>query len=438
MSSDPLYTPPSSSSSSGQDPDYVRTVVSDTPSSASPDGAGSGSSPPSQSSGSSSTGGSLSQSFRERYQIIRILGKGGFGTVYLAHDRVLDQHVAIKVLTLTSATGNELKRFIFEARTSAKLRHPAIVNVFDIVQHEGKLQLVMEYYPGGSLSQLIKDKGAIPPVQALLCTRQIAAGLGFAHKNGIIHRDIKPANIFLAGDDIVKLGDFGIAAHAEHHENTMTGEVMGSPLYMSPEQTKDSKNIDGRSDLYSLGLTLYHMLTGEPPRVLDMDDLHPLLRPLLKSVTAFELNDRPANAEEFIQRIDGTLASLYAAGMGNAPGAHPGQPGIAFPYPTGTPTRTAPGTPTPTGTGNALSPTLTAPTPHGTLIPPGYAGPDDVTMTAPAPAAASAQSVKMMMWIIILLMVVVIGGFAAVIGVIRKQSNRPPRSGAAVASVPAA
>lgn len=241
---------------------------------------------------------------QDRYRLQRVLGKGGFGVVYLAHDRVLDQDVAIKVLKLGAATEGYKKRFIFEARTAAKLRHMAIVNVFDIVQTEGGLQLVMEYYPGGTLADLIKREGRVPPKEALAYIRQIALGLAFAHRKGIIHRDIKPANIFFADDETVKLGDFGICASYENHDHTMTGEVIGTPLYMAPEQQKDSKDVDPRADIYALGMTLYHMIVGRPPRVVNLDEVPPRLRPMLQQLTAYDRKERPASCQQLVAMID--------------------------------------------------------------------------------------------------------------------------------------
>ncbi len=377
----------------------------------------------------------------DRYRLIRVLGKGGFGTVYLAHDRILDQNVAIKVLTLSGATENETKRFIFEARTSAKLRHPGIVNIFDITQDEGKLQLVMEFYPGGSLSQFIKDQGPLPPLQALGWARQVAAGLAFAHKNGIIHRDIKPANIFLAGDGIVKLGDFGIAAHTATHEHTRTGEVMGSPLYMSPEQTRDSKNIDGRSDLYSLGLTLYHMLSGKPPTAMDLDTVHPLLKPLLRTVTAYEIEERPQTAEAMIAMIDQTMATLNAAGMGNMAFGGMGTP--AGPYIFAPSTSGGAGSLTPTASmplgthPGTLGPTATAPTPRGAgFYPPGYAGSEDPTLTQQPVVAPAGYGV--IVWSIVALVVVVLAGFVTIIHMIQQKQTASASAEVASALPPVA
>lgn len=244
---------------------------------------------------------------RDRYRLIRVLGKGGFGVVYLAHDRVLEQDVAIKILKLNLAGDGYRKRFIFEARTAAKLRHSSIVNVFDIRQTKSGLQLVMEYYPGGTLDQLIRKEKKIDPKRALELLRQVAVGLSYAHDKNIIHRDIKPGNIFFGDDETVKLGDFGICAHYEHHDNTMTGEVIGTPYYMAPEQARDSTDVDPRSDIYALGLTLYHMVSGKPPRVVNLQLVPQPLRRFIAKTTAEDRSERPASCRQLIALIDRTI-----------------------------------------------------------------------------------------------------------------------------------
>lgn len=246
----------------------------------------------------------LPQGLQDRYRLLSVLGKGGFANVYLAYDKVLDQKVAIKILKLGEATSSDHNRFLFEARVGAKLRHPSIAQVFDIIQTPDGLQMIMEYYPEGTLSERIKKKGALPPKEAIQITRQVATALAHAHSKGIIHRDIKPANIFLGTCGAVKLGDFGIAAHGEEHEYTQTGMIIGTPLYMSPEQSTDSRDVDPRSDIYALGLTLYHMLTGCPPRVVDMDTIPAPFRSIIRHATMPNRDKRLVSAEQFIATLD--------------------------------------------------------------------------------------------------------------------------------------
>ncbi len=246
----------------------------------------------------------LPVSLQSRYRLVSVLGKGGFANVYLAYDNVLDQQVAIKVLKLNLASANDRDRFLFEARVGAKLRHPNIINIFDIIQTADGLQMVMEFVPGGTLSERIKKKGPVPPREAIDIMRQVATALSHAHKSSIIHRDVKPANIFVTGDGSVKLGDFGIAAHSDSHEYTQTGMIIGTPLYMPPEQSSDSRDVDPRTDVYALGLTLYHMLTGLPPRVVDLDIVPTQFRALIKSATAQNRHERLVSMGQFIAQLD--------------------------------------------------------------------------------------------------------------------------------------
>lgn len=361
---------------------------------------------PSRTRGSDVDMSDFSASVRDRYRLIRVLGKGGFGIVYLAHDRVLDQDVAIKILKFGLSTENDRQRFIFEARTGAKLRHPAIVNVFDIIQTEEGLQLVMEYYPGGTLSQLIKREGALPLLQALDYTKQIAAGLAYAHKKNIIHRDIKPANVFLAGDDIVKLGDFGICAHYETHDHTMTGEIIGTPLYMAPEQTRNAKDVDPRSDLYALGMTLYHMLSGHPPRVVDLDGFDPDVKSFSKKVTAYERRDRPVSAEQLMHMIDRLVA---------ARGAKLHTPQVSA----NTATPATPSTPA-GGTASGVEATpssISTPTSEHS-----FAGPDDVTVTQGA-ARNGSSAHRSVGWSVVALAAVIVGGIVAGIYILNQKRD---------------
>ena len=267
------------------------------------------------------TANALPQSLQSRYRLIRVLGKGGFANVYLAYDSVLDQQVAIKILKLGLASRTDHERFLLEARIGAKLRHPNIATVFDIVQTPDGLQMVMEYYPGGTLTDRIKTKGPMRHREAIDIIRQVAQALAYAHQRAIVHRDIKPANIFLAGDGMVKLGDFGIATHTENHEYTQTGVIIGTPLYMAPEQASDSRDVDPRTDIYALGLTLYHMLTGRPPRVVDLEAIPVPFRKLIKSSTESNRNERLVSAEQFIAMLDqielgsGAITATPLAGL---------------------------------------------------------------------------------------------------------------------------
>lgn len=198
------------------------------------------------------------------YELIRELGAGGMATVFLALQRSLDRKVAIKVMRRGLADENVEKRFLIEGRTMARLPHPNIVGVYDIVQSEAINYIAMEFLEGGSLSEQMRDGLSLS--EAIGVVVQIAGALQYAHDNGIIHRDLKPANIMFRDDATPVLTDFGIARqqNSEATRLTQTGMMIGTPTYMSPEQATGS-DLDGRSDQYSLGVMFYEMLTGRAP-----------------------------------------------------------------------------------------------------------------------------------------------------------------------------
>jgi len=205
-----------------------------------------------------------------RYEIVGELGSGAMSRVYLAHDPNLDRKVALKVvltnLTLDTDAQRELqKRFLLEARAAGKLTHPGIVSVFDADTDpiSGAPYIAMEWVQGRSLRSLLEEHKRISLPRAAEILSQVAAALDYAHSMGRIHRDIKPSNILLARDGRAKISDFGVAKIvAEPY--TVSGQILGTPLYMSPEQVKDEP-IDGRSDLFSLGVVLYQCVTGQLP-----------------------------------------------------------------------------------------------------------------------------------------------------------------------------
>jgi pSer/pThr/pTyr-binding forkhead associated (FHA) protein len=190
------------------------------------------------------------------------------GVVWRGHDPLLDRLVAIKVLSPprdleTERRAEYQERFVREARAAGRLVHPNIVPIYDMGTHEGDPYLVLEYVEGGSLASLVKASGPFEPAQTARAGEQIALALGCAHAAGIVHRDVKPANALRARDGAVKLGDFGIARLTES-QLTRQGHFLGSPGFSSPEQIMGEK-LDGRSDLFSLGMTLYVVLTGGHP-----------------------------------------------------------------------------------------------------------------------------------------------------------------------------
>ncbi|MCL4729732.1 MAG: serine/threonine protein kinase, partial [Planctomycetes bacterium] len=194
------------------------------------------------------------------------LGSGGMGKVYKGHHTGLDKPVAVKVMGAQLAGDAMSKaRFLREARTAARLDHANIVRVLDVNEEAGVPYIVMEYIEGTDLAALLKKHGALDGMAALRAVAQVADGLAHAHAEGIVHRDIKPHNIFAARDGRVKLGDFGLARAVEQTtELTMPGAAIGTAYYMSPEQAQ-GKEIDQRSDIYSLGVTAWHLLTGQTP-----------------------------------------------------------------------------------------------------------------------------------------------------------------------------
>ncbi len=208
----------------------------------------------------------------ERYPIVSELGHGGMATVYLARDLKHDRMVALKVLRAELASSTDAKRFLREISIAARLHHPHILQLFDsgMLEKPGEAPrpfYVMPYVRGASLKERLVHEPQLPLARALRLAREIADALGYAHRQGIVHRDIKPGNILLESDHAL-VADFGIAraldmAAGERLSNT--GMALGSPAYMSPEQAASSPELDGRSDIYSLGCVLYEMLAGEPP-----------------------------------------------------------------------------------------------------------------------------------------------------------------------------
>ncbi|HVA32962.1 MAG TPA: Stk1 family PASTA domain-containing Ser/Thr kinase, partial [Candidatus Baltobacteraceae bacterium] len=205
--------------------------------------------------------------FNNRYRLDRKLGEGGMAVVYCGTDIVLRRRVAIKVLREQYAADEEfVRRFYQEAESAARLSHPNIVNTYDVGREGETYFIVMELVDGPSLGEIIAGDGKLPEPVAIDYAAQIASGLAYAHRMGLLHRDIKPANILVTKDDVVKLSDFGIARAVSQQTMTLTkpGLVMGSVYYMPPEQALAS-DLHEASDLYSLGIVLYQMLTGKLP-----------------------------------------------------------------------------------------------------------------------------------------------------------------------------
>jgi len=201
------------------------------------------------------------------FTIMRKLGEGGMGSVWLCRGPSKEL-AALKVLPVHLAKQRPfLTRFFREAQASIKLQHPNIVRGMAVDEDRGNYYFAMEFVDGISVRKMIDDQGPLPPDKATDIIRQAAEGLAYAHEAGIVHRDIKPDNIMVAKDGVVKLADLGLARQvdAEMTALTRTGTGMGTPFYMAPEQGTDAKRADARSDIYSLGATWYHMVTGQVP-----------------------------------------------------------------------------------------------------------------------------------------------------------------------------
>jgi serine/threonine-protein kinase len=201
----------------------------------------------------------------DNYRIDSVLGRGGMGIVYRAYDTKLDRYVAIKML-LYQAHNKErfIERFKREAKNHAKLSHPNIVTVYGFIEYSNLLGIVMEYVEGESLEKVIDRQHRFNLYDVIYILKQLLLGMGYAHSKGFVHRDIKPSNIILNKEGITKIMDFGISKSLLDNDMTKTGSKMGTVYYMSPEQIR-GEEVTNRSDIYSIGCTVYEMITGEPP-----------------------------------------------------------------------------------------------------------------------------------------------------------------------------
>lgn len=204
-----------------------------------------------------------------KYQIVRRLGSGGMGTVYLANDTELKRTVALKVLPKDKAKNKTLvKRFRSEAQAAAHLKHDNIVTIYEAGSADGLLYIALEYVEGTDVHALVYRRGPLSVKRSIDIVKQVARALEHAHEQNIVHRDIKPSNLLIQSDGTVKLADMGLARSIDDTTDTgitRAGTTVGTVDYMSPEQARDSKAADVRSDIYSLGCTWFQMLTGSPP-----------------------------------------------------------------------------------------------------------------------------------------------------------------------------
>jgi serine/threonine-protein kinase len=200
-----------------------------------------------------------------RYELEKLVGSGGMSKVYRAHDRLLERTVALKILHEHYSQDDEyVERFRREARAVAQLAHPNIVTVIDRGEHEGRQFIVFEYVDGENLKQLVQREGPLPARQVIELGLQVARALASAHARGVVHRDVKPQNVLLSDEGLPKVTDFGIARTSDVESVTLTGTVMGTSEYISPEQAR-GEAVDFRSDVYSLGAILFELCTGDVP-----------------------------------------------------------------------------------------------------------------------------------------------------------------------------
>ena len=271
-----------------------------------------------------------------RYKVLSRLGAGGMADVFLAEDQQLGRKVALKLLHRRFAEDpGFVERFRREAQAAAGLQHPNVVSVYDRGAFDGTYYIAMEYLPGRTLKQLIRDEAPLDPIRAIDITIQILKAARFAHQRGVIHRDLKPHNVIVDESDHAKVTDFGIA-RAGASDMTETGSIMGTAQYLSPEQAQGHA-VSASSDLYSIAVVLYELLTGrvpfdaEPAVTIALKHvseaptpptaLNPSVPPELEQVVMWALNknpaDRPKDADDFIAALETAKAAIQSGGAGS-------------------------------------------------------------------------------------------------------------------------
>ena len=299
----------------------------------------------------------------QRYELLERVGGGGMADVYKAQDRLLDRPVAVKILHAQFQSDEEfIEKFHREAQAAARLSHPNIVNIYDVGASGDDHYIVMEYVPGRTLKELIQQRGHLAPEEALTITGEIAEALAHAHANGLVHCDNKPHNILMMNGQTAKVADFGIARAVTESTMTYSGNVIGSVHYFSPEQAKGTM-ITPKSDVYSLGVVLYEMLTGElpftgenpvsiamkhlqdeptPVRRID-PDIPPVVEALVSRMMAKDPAMRPSS-EEVVHEVEQAKAMMNGSAPAAAPDPYATQvlPRVGAAAPGGIPSRRAP------------------------------------------------------------------------------------------------
>ena len=248
--------------------------------------------------------------FSQRYELNHLIARGGMAEVYRAHDRLLDRPVALKVLfPELSVDRSFVERFRREAQAAANLSHSNIVPVFDWGEDGGTYFIVMEFVDGRPLSAILKTAGPLSAERTADIGAHVAAALGYAHRHGVIHRDVKPGNVLITDDGQVKVTDFGIARAVNTEESlTQTGAVMGTATYFSPEQA-EGMGVDARSDIYSLGVVLFEMVTGRPPFLGDTP----------VAVASKHVRDHPPAPRELNPAVPPTFEAVILKAMAKDP-----------------------------------------------------------------------------------------------------------------------
>ena len=262
----------------------------------------------------------------DRYVLLEMIGQGGMGRVYLARDSRLNRRVAVKILSPERLNNPRAHaRFEREGLVGAQLQHENLVRIYDVGDSGGRCYLVMEYIEGKNIGQMIAENGPLPPATAAKLVRQVALGLEHGHQKGLIHRDVNPYNILVTRDGVAKLTDLGLALDlADSDHVTRDGATVGTFDYVSPEQARHSHSVDARSDIYSLGCTLYHMLTGQVPfptgslpqklfghQEIEPEPIHNLAPAVPEGLTAVvermmrkQPGDRPATCQEVAEALE--------------------------------------------------------------------------------------------------------------------------------------